>query len=71
MSYKHVGSVGDLVRFRAALRIECGSCAAAQTLSAKQVLMRCGTGDLERIRKRLKCERCGEKAARLIVLPPV
>jgi hypothetical protein len=71
MSYKHVGTAADLVRFGASLRIECGSCAAANTFSARRVVERCGPGDLERIRRRLKCERCGKKAARLIVLPPV
>ena len=28
-------------------------------------------GDLERIRRRLKCARCGRKAARLVILPPL
>ena len=71
MSYKHVGTAADLVRFRASLRIECGMCAAAHTLTGAQVVTRCGPGDLERIRQRLKCERCGKKSARLVVLPPV
>jgi len=44
---------------------------AANTLSATEVVRHCGPGDLERIRRRLKCERCKKKAARLIVLPPV
>jgi hypothetical protein len=71
MSFKHVGTAADLVRFGASLRIECTICAAANTLSAAEVVKRCGPGDLERIRRRLKCERCGKKAARLVVLPPV
>jgi hypothetical protein len=71
MSYKRIRTAGDLVRFRASLRIECTGCAAANTLSSSQVVMRCGTGDLEAIRRRLKCARCGKKDARLIVLPPV
>ena len=71
MSFKHIGTAADLVRFGASLRIECGSCAAANTMSAAEVVQRCGPGDLERIRRRLKCERCGRKSARLAVLPPV
>ena len=71
MSFKHVGTAADLVRFGCSLRIECTHCAAAHTLSGPQVVMRCGPGDIERIRKRLKCARCGRKAARLVILPPV
>jgi hypothetical protein len=71
MSYKHVGTAADLVRFGCSLRVECTACAAANTMSGAQVARRCGQGDLERIRRRLKCERCGKKAARLVVLPPV
>ena len=71
MSFKRIDTAGDLLRFGASLRIECGSCAAANTLSATEVVQRCGPGDLERIRRRLKCDRCGRKSARLVVLPPV
>ena len=71
MSFKHVGTAADLVRFGASLRIECTACAAASTMSARQLVQRCGSGDLERIRRRVKCERCGGKAARLVVLPPI
>jgi hypothetical protein len=71
MSYKHVGTAADLVRFGCSLRIECGRCCAANTMSALEVVQRCGTGSLERIRTRLKCERCGKKAACLVVLPPL
>jgi len=71
MSFKRVATVADLVRFRASLRIECGDCAAAHTLGPMEVVTRCGTGSLDRIRKRLVCTRCGRKAARLVVLPPV
>ena len=71
MSTKHVRTAGDLVRFGCALRIECNHCAAANTMSAREVVGRCGTGDLEAIRRRLKCARCGKKAARLTALPPV
>ena len=71
MSFKNIATAADLVRFGASLRIECTACAAANTMSAAAVVKRCGPGALEAIRRRLKCGRCGEKAARLIVLPPV
>ena len=71
MSFKRVATAADLVRFGAALRIECGDCDAAQTLSGVEVVTRCGAGSLDRIRQRLVCARCGRRAARLVVLPPV
>jgi hypothetical protein len=71
MSYKHVGTAADLVRFGCSLRIECTACGGANTMGATDVARKCGTGSLERIRTRLKCERCGKKAACLAVLPPV
>ena len=71
MSYKHVGTAADLVRFGCSLRVECTACGAASTLRATEVARRCGRGSLERIRPRLKCDRCGRKAARIRVLPPV
>ena len=71
MSYKHVGTAADLVRFGCSLRVECDACAAAHTLTAVEVATRCGTGNLERIRRRFKCQRCGKNAATLVVLPPV
>jgi hypothetical protein len=40
-------------------------------MTAAEVMTRCGHGDLERIRRRLKCARCGRKAARLVILPPL
>jgi hypothetical protein len=42
MSYKHIGTAADLVRFGCSLRIECGRCFAANTLSAIEVAQRCG-----------------------------
>ena len=71
MSTKHVRTAADLVRFGCSLRIECNHCAATNTLSARAVVARCGPGDIEAIRRRLKCARCKKKAARLTVLPPV
>jgi len=45
------------------------SLCAANTMTAVELMTRCGHGDLEAIRKRLKCARCGRKAARLVILP--
>lgn len=71
MSYKHVGTAADLVRFGCSLRIECGACFAANTLTGAEVVQRCGAGDLARIKRRLKYARCGAKAAQLVVLDPL
>ena len=70
MSTKHVRTAADLVRFGCALRIECNHCAATNTLSAIEVAQRCGSGDLEAFRRRLRCARCGRKQARLVILDP-
>ena len=71
MSFKRVDTAADLVRYAASLRIECTACGAASTMSGTEVAQRCGTGSLERIRARLKCQRCGTREAKLAVLPPV
>jgi len=71
MSTKHVDSAADLVRYGCSLKVECGGCGAARTLSAVQVVKLCGAGELKAIRGRLKCGRCLAKVARLTVLPPV
>jgi ribosomal protein L40E len=71
MSYKHIGTAADLVRFGCSLRIECGECCAANTMSATEVVRKCGSGDLGKIKRRLKCARCGARAAQLVVLPPL
>jgi len=34
MSYKHVGTAGDLVRFGCSLKVECTHCGAARTMNA-------------------------------------
>ena len=57
MSFKHVGTAADLVRFGCSLRIECNRCVATNTMSAIEVVTRCGPGDIEAIRRRLKCAR--------------
>ena len=71
MSTKHIHTGADLVRFRASVRIECGDCGSARTLSGVELVQACGTGRLDAARARLKCGRCGGKAAKLAVLPPV
>ncbi len=71
MSTKHVRTAADLARYGCSLKVECGGCGAARTLNAVEVVQRCGPGDLSAIRERLKCERCGMKAAQLVILPPV
>lgn len=71
MSFKHVATAADLVRYGASLRVECTGCGAATTMSGGEVVKRCGNGSMGRIAKRLKCTRCGMKAAETVVLPPV
>ena len=71
MSYKHVDTAADLVRFGCSLKVECTFCFAARTLSAGEVCLMHAKGKLERLVPRLKCKRCGKKAAKLTVLPPV
>lgn len=70
MSYKHVGTAADLVRFGYSLRVECGTCFAANTMTGAEVVQKRGLGDLARIKRRLKCARCRAKAAQLVVLDP-
>ena len=71
MSYKHVGTAGDLVRFGCSLKVECTKCGAARTMNAVDVYQINGNRQLALLEKRLKCRRCGKKAARLVVLTPV
>ena len=71
MSTKHIRTTADLCRFRASVRIECGACGAARTLSGTQMVQACGPGSLGAAQGRLKCARCGAKAARVAVLPPL
>jgi hypothetical protein len=71
MSTKHVRTVSDVCRFGCSVTITWGDCAAARTMSGLELAQACGTGDLKAARARLKCGRCGRKAARLAVLPPV
>ena len=71
MSYKHVGTAADLVRFRCSLKVECTACGAAHTMTGIEVHRVHGSASLDHLRPRLKCRRCRLKVARLTVLPPV
>jgi hypothetical protein len=71
MSTKHVRTASDLARFDCGLKVECRSCGNAVTVDGFALARTCGSGDLVQIQKRLKCSRCGEKSARLTVLPPM
>jgi hypothetical protein len=71
MSTKHIRTAADLVRFEAGLKIDCGGCGSARTLDGYEAAKLCGAGSLGDVRARLVCSRCGGKAAKLTVLPPV
>ncbi|HEY4071262.1 MAG TPA: hypothetical protein VGM04_06880 [Sphingomicrobium sp.] len=71
MSYKHVATAGDLVRFGCSLKVECAHCGAARTMNAVEVHRVHGNANLIHLAPRLKCRRCGKKAAKLTVLGPV
>jgi hypothetical protein len=71
MSYKHVGTAGDLVRFGCSLKVECTACGAARTLNGVEVYNMHGKRRFEQLEPRLVCKRCKKKAAKLTVLPPV
>jgi len=47
MSFKHVSTAGDLVRFGCSLRVECQACGAAATLSATDVAKVHGSASLK------------------------
>jgi len=70
MSTKHVRTAADLVRFKTALKVECGRCGNSRTLTGYDVAKLCGTQDLRYIRDRLKCSLCGAREASLTVLSP-
>lgn len=71
MSYKHVGTAADLVRFGRSLKVECTACGAARTMNGVDVHHANGNRQLTQLAPRLKCRRCRKKAAKLTVLPPV
>ena len=71
MSYKHVGTAADLVRFGCSLKVECTACGAARTMNGVDVHHANGNRQLTQLAPRLRCRRCRKKAAKLTVLPPV
>ena len=71
MSTKHIRTTGDLVRFGAALRVDCTACGASRTLSARETMTVFGLTPLTQAQARSKCSRCGAKAAKLMVLSPI
>ena len=71
MSYKHVGTAGDLVRFGCSLKVECTHCGAARTMNGIEVHQVHPKATIEQLAPRLVCRRCKKKAAKLTVLPPV
>jgi hypothetical protein len=70
MSYKHVGTAGDLLRFGCSLRIDL-ACGATRTMTGVDVYRVHGKAELDLLRPRLKCRRCRMKAAKVTVLDPV
>jgi hypothetical protein len=71
MSTKHVHTTGDLVRFGCALRVECTHCSSTRTFDAAEVATDAGNVGIKRLGRRLRCIRCGMKAAKVVMLPPV
>src|SRR5215213_1408156 len=52
MSYKHVGTAADLVRFGCSLKVECTACGAARTLTGIEVHGVHGSARIERLAAR-------------------
>lgn len=71
MSYKHVGTAGDMVRFGCSLKVECSKCGAARTMSGVEVHQVHGNRQLSQLAPRLKCRRCRKKAAKIVLLDPI
>ena len=70
MSTKHIRTAADLVRFKTALKVECGRCGNSRTMSGFDVVRQFGTADLSTLPKRLKCALCGAREATLATLSP-
>ena len=70
MSTKHIRPVADLVRFKCALRITCGACGNANTVSGYQVVQASGKLDLQQFQAKLKCSLCGAREAVLSTIRP-
>jgi hypothetical protein len=71
MSTKHVRTGGDVLRFGCSVKVDCNDCGSSRTFAAMDWVMVAGGKSLEAARRRLKCGRCGKKAARVTVLGPV
>ena len=65
MSTKHVRTGGDVLRFGCSVQVECGHCRSTTTFAAFDWVMAAGGGSLEAAKRRLKCSKCGKKAARI------
>jgi hypothetical protein len=70
MSTKHIRTTADLVRFGAALRVDCGNCGATRTLDGLELGRIAGAVALRSLERRLRCSRCGKREARIAMLPP-
>jgi ribosomal protein L37E len=71
MSTKHIRTTGDLMRFGAALKVTCRDCGSAKTFSGVHAVMTFGNVPLWHTEERLKCSRCGKRAAKVEALSPV
>ena len=69
MSTKHVRTGGDVLRFGCTVRVECGYCRSVREFKAFDWVMVAGGGSLDAARRRLKCGKCGRKAARVAAMP--
>ena len=54
MSYKHVATAGDLVRFGCSLKVECTACGAARTLNGVEVHHMHGNAQIAQLAPRLR-----------------
>lgn len=71
MSTKHVRTAADLIRFKCALRVECGRCGYSMTLEGYELARSARTNlELHGLASKLKCSRCGGKEATVSVLSP-
>jgi hypothetical protein len=71
MSTKHIRTAADLVRFGASLKIDCGGCGAARTMTGAEAAKALGARGLGGAERRLTCSRCGARQAWLTILPPL
>ena len=70
MSTKHIRTAADLVRFKCALRITCGACGNANTVSGTEVVQASGKLGLQEFQAKLKCSLCGAREAVLSTIGP-